>query len=102
MEAIITKQLLASVGITIPADQEQTFIEHLNRTLQERIGTEITDSLEDAQLEELVELQQSDDEAAVQTWLKTNVPELDDIIKDEIDVLLGEIAENTDGINATT
>lgn len=101
MEAIITKELLASVGITIPAQQEQTFIEHLNRTLQERIGTEITDSLEDAQLEELVELQQSNDEVAVQAWLKTNVPELEDIIKDERDILLGEIAENTDGINAT-
>lgn len=96
MEAIITKQLLTSAGITIPADQEQTFIEHLNRTLQERIGTEITDSLEDTQLEELVELQQSDNEAAVQAWLKTNVPELEDIVKDEIDILLGEIAENTD------
>lgn len=101
MDQFITKATLAAVGISIKPEDEATLLEHLNTTLQERVGLEITDSLDDSQLEALAALQESGDEAAIQQWLVANVPELNDIIKDEIDILLGELAENTDGINET-
>lgn len=101
MDQFITQATLAAVGISIKPEDEATLLEHLNTTLQERVGLEITDSLDNTQLEALAALQESGDGAAIQQWLKANVPELNDIIKDEIDILLGELAENTDGINAT-
>ena len=100
MTQFITKELLDSVGVNVTPEEETALLEHLNTTLQERVGLEITDSLDDQQLEALASLQEAGDEQAIQQWLTDNVPELADIVKDEIDILLGEIAENTDGINA--
>ena len=31
-------------------------------------------------------------------WLQTNVPDFADIVSDEVDILLGEIAENSENI----
>lgn len=101
MTPIITKDILATVGIQVNPAEEEALLDHLNATLQERVGTEITSSLNDEQLDALAGLQETDDGQAVQQWLVANVPELNDIVKDEIDILLGEIAENTDGLNTT-
>lgn len=101
MTPFITKALLDSAGISVKPEDEATLLDHLNTTLQERVGLEITDSLDDEQLEALATLQENGGAEAVQQWLTDNVPELGDIVKDEIDILLGEIAENADGINAT-
>lgn len=99
MDTFITKQMLTTSGITVAPEEEEALLDHLNETLEERVGLEITDSLNDQQLEALAALQEQDDPTAIQQWLADNVPELQDIIKDEIDILLGEIAENADGIN---
>lgn len=100
MQPFITKKLLLSVGINLDANEEEKLLVHLNETLEERVGIEITDSLDDNQLEELAKLQESGDDEATQAWMTTNVPDLHEIIKDEIDILLGEIADNTDNLNS--
>ena len=100
MQPFITKKLLLSVGINHDANEEEKLLVHLNETLEERVGIEITDSLDDNQLEELAKLQESGDDEATQAWMTTNVPDLHEIIKDEIDILLGEIADNTDNLNS--
>jgi hypothetical protein len=98
-QAIITKELLDEFGIELDGKDEQTFLTHLNDTLTERVGAEITESLDDAQLEELLKIQENGSDEAVGEWLNSNVPELEQITQDEIDILLGELAENTDEIN---
>ena len=100
MDQHITKDTLESVGIAVKPEDEAALLEHLNTTLQERVGLEIIDSLNDEQLAALADIQENGDPQTVQQWLIDNVPELDEIKKDEIDILLGELAENTDGINA--
>ena len=101
MDQHITKETLESVGIAVKPEDEAALLHHLNTTLQERVGLEIIDSLNDEQLAALADIQENGDPQTVQQWLIDNVPELDEIKKDEIDILLGELAENTDGINAT-
>lgn len=94
-EMIITKHLLESLDIEINyGDSEEAYICKLNEILQERIGAEITRSLNDKQLKELIDLQSSGDDLALQAWLVNNVPELKDIVDDEVDILLGQISEN--------
>lgn len=94
-EMIITKHLLESLDIEINyGDSEEAYICKLNEILQERIGAEITRSLNDKQLKELIDLQSSGDDLALQAWLASNVPELKDIVDDEVDILLGQISEN--------
>lgn len=94
-EIIITKHLLESLDIEINyGDSEEAYICKLNEILQERIGAEITRSLNDKQLKELIDLQSGGDDLALQAWLVNNVPELKDIVDDEVDILLGQISEN--------
>jgi len=98
---IITKQLLDEAGINLSDQDINALLAHLNQTLEERVGTEITESLSDDQLKALLDVQETGNDEAVGAWLEQNVPELQEITQDEIDILLGELAENADGVNAT-
>lgn len=100
MDQYITKETLDAFGISLEEHDESSLLEHLNDTLRERIGTEIAALLDDAKLEELLTLQESPDgDAKTGDWLAQNVPELPQIVQDEIDILMGELADNTDSIN---
>ena len=98
-DQIITKQLLDEFGINLEGKDVGALLVHLNTTLDERVGTEITDSLEDDKLKELLELQETASDEQVGEWIEKNVPELQQITQDEVDILLGELAENSDAIN---
>lgn len=99
MQHSITKDHLEAVGITLASEQEtEALLAHLNTTLQERIGAEITSGLDDAKLTELVAVQSEGDDAKLADWMRTNIPELKEIVEDEIDILLGEIAENANSL----
>jgi len=99
MNPIITKALLDEAGIDLTGQDVDALLAHLNRTLEERVGTEITESLDDTQLDELLAVQENGSDEEVGAWLEKNVPELQEITQDEIDILLGELSENADSIN---
>lgn len=96
MDPIITAQMLTDRGINLPANEQEEFLTHLNDTLSERVGTEITESLDDEKLQILLDLQESSDDEAVGAWIKENVPEMNQIIQDEIDILIDELATKDD------
>lgn len=96
MTQIITKDLLTAMGLDLPEEQLDELVEQANATLQERIGAEITESLDDEQLKEFLEVQQAGDGTKTAEWLTENVPELKEIVEDERDILLGEIAEDSE------
>lgn len=96
---IITKETLDELGINLDGKDVEALLAHLNSTLDERVGAEITESLDDDKLRELLDLQQNASEETVGKWLQDNVPELDEIIEDEKDILLGEIAENAEALS---
>ena len=98
MNQTITKELLDSVGIATTPATLQPLLDELNEMLEERVGTEIAQSLDDDQLKTLIALQQAGDEADTQRWLGNNVPELQEIVQDEIDIILDEVAQNADGL----
>lgn len=77
----------------------KSYLVQLNQTLEERVGTEITENLTDEQLEHLITLQDAGNDEKIGTWLKQNIPELDDIIQDEIEILLSELSEDSGTIS---
>jgi len=99
MQEFITKESLLSLGINLEGQDVDSLLVHLNDTLEERVGSEITDSLDDSQLQILVDMQEKGSDEEIGEWLKQNVPEFEQIVQDEIDIILGELAENADGIN---
>lgn len=92
MTQFITQQDLDAVSITVAEDEVEAYLAEANRTLADRIGAEITDSLTDEEIDEMVRIQEAGDPASLQAWLIANVPELNEIVQDEVDILLGELA----------
>lgn len=98
---MITKAQLNSAGINLPDDQAQALIQHVEETVNERISEEIVDSLDDAQLAELVALQDGDVPAEqLEAWIRERVPEYDEIVEDNVTIVLGELVENSEAIQA--
>jgi hypothetical protein len=102
MQDYITKDSLLALGINLNDEDADSLIKHLNETVEERIGAEITESLDDAQLEELVKLQDTASEEELGKWIVAQVPEYQQIVQDNIDIVIGELAENADGVNDAT
>ncbi|MEO5950404.1 MAG: DUF5663 domain-containing protein [Candidatus Saccharimonadales bacterium] len=97
----ITADTLDSLGIDLTGQDKDALLTHLNETLQERVGAEITDSLNDEQLKTLLDKQENASEEELGTWLEQTIPDFKQLVQDEIDILLGELAENSNGINET-
>lgn len=95
-----TPSLLADLGIKLPADAEAELLEHLTTTLQERIGLAIFDLLDDREAEALIALQEHGNDKVIADWIQTNVPEYQDVIQDEYDLLVADLAENAQLITA--
>lgn len=92
----ITQSTLETLGIDLSDQDVDALLEDLNETLQERVGTEITQSLNEDQLKELVDIQESASEEEMGAWLEKNVPDMKEIVQNEIDILIGEIVEDED------
>ncbi len=88
----ITREDLTTLGIELPEEQIAEFLQHANDTLAERIGAEITESLTDEEVSQMIEVQELGDETALQAWLIEKVPELKEIVQDEVDIFIAEIA----------
>ena len=100
MEPFITRELLEQSGIDLGGQDVEALLDHLNETLDERVGAEVASSLDDDKLKEVADLQESGTDQQLVDWMQANVPQLAEITKDEIDILLGELAENADDLNA--
>lgn len=98
-EQYVTLATLASFGIQVNETTAQSLLEHINTTVEERIGTEITEALTDEQLKELLDLQEVGSEDQIGDWIAQHVPDYAQIVQDNIDIVVGEVAQNTDGIN---
>lgn len=99
MNPIITRETLEQAGVNLKNHDIDALLDHLNQELEERVGAEITASLSDEQVKEMLDIQEHASEDQLVEWMNANVPELDQITEDEIDIILGELAENADGIN---
>lgn len=95
--AILSKQILEQLGIQLSDDDYASLAEHFETTLNERVFDEIALELTPEQAEQLAAMQQSSDEEVL-AWLQANVPALSEIVADEVDILLGELAENSEAL----
>ena len=93
--AILTPDIVRNLGIELAEADMQSLAEHFEATLDERVINEIVLSLTPEQAQQLAELQQAGDDTILE-WLQANVPDLADIVADEIDILLGELAESSE------
>lgn len=89
------KQFLTNLGVNLTDDELTVLAEHIESTLSERVIDEIVLLLDDDQAAELASLKGADN-SIVESWLDQNVTDLKEIIEDEVDIMLSELAENAD------
>lgn len=94
----ITASLLANIGIHLTSSELELFNEQYEAELDKRIVDEIIDELAPDQINELIALKNAPS-GELQAWLVKNVPDLEEIVEEEVAILLGEIAEHSDSIN---
>jgi len=92
----LSKEFLQNIGVELDDSTYQAFAQHFDETLSQRIIDEIIDSLDEAQLAQFNALKDSDDQ--LWNWVQANVTDLGEIIQEEVDILLGDIAESADEI----
>lgn len=99
--ALLDKALLNDLGIELSEQDYLSLADHFDNTLRDRVIAEIVEELSPEQAEQLATMQNVDD-SQLQAWLTANVPSLSEIVSDEIDILLGELAENSEAFNSGT
>ena len=101
MQQYVTKDDLITLGINLTNRDVDSLLTHLNATIEERIGAEITEELSDEQLDEMIAMQDSATDEELSEWIAKNVPEYIEIVQDIIDMVVGELAQGADTINTT-
>lgn len=99
--SVVTKEFLESIDISMDEETFGTFNTHFSDTLYQHIVDRVVAELTPDQMNEFMQLQDSDNDT-VWEWIKTNVPRLNDIISQEVNALLSEIVQNSDQINEPT
>lgn len=98
--AILTREIIDTLGITLNDETYAALSDHVETTLQSRVIDEVVDELTPQKAQELADMQAGASDQQILEWLQTNVPDLGAIVADEVDILLGEIAENSDALSA--
>lgn len=93
---LITATTLHDLGIHKSKSEEVKLIAHFQETLNERIGASTMEVLTDEQADRLVVLSRLGDAEKITAWLQKNVPEFDQIVQNEYDILMGELADSSD------
>lgn len=94
MDGLLSKKFLEDIGVTMDQKTLDALSEHYEHTLNERVMAQIVDELNENQLEALRMLKDGEAEP-LKEWLVSNVPQLSEIIEDEVAILLGDIAESS-------
>mgnify|MGYP006875188877 CR=1 FL=1 len=94
---ILTKVVLQNIGVVLSDEDYASLSEHFDSTLNERVIDEIALEITPEQAVELSTLENADD-ATVSAWLQQNVTNLSEIISDEVDMLWGELTENSEAL----
>ncbi|MFZ1812050.1 MAG: hypothetical protein WAU02_00805 [Candidatus Saccharimonadales bacterium] len=94
--SIINNKFLQSIGVQLSPRDIHKLSEHFQETLHDRIIEQVIMQLTPEQVEQLNSFAEGD--PALQHWLMENIEDLKDIIQDEVDILLGELAEAADQI----
>jgi hypothetical protein len=96
---IIPKQTVKDLGIAATEAEVDSLVVTLNEELNQRIGVEIANQLDDAQLKQMVTLSEAEDKIPLQSFLESNVEDLEQIVKDQVDSMLGELLENKEKLS---
>lgn len=91
MEQYVTREMLGDLGLSEVSDDD---LAQLNAKIEEEIGVEIAESLDEQQLKELTDMESSATEEELGQWIAQHVPDYKEIVQDNIDIAIGDFVES--------
>ena len=93
---------LQELGLgSMPDDQRAAFLQHLYDELELRVGTRLSEGMDEDQLGEFEKLIESNDESGALSWLEANRPHYKDVVAEELEKLRKEVMAHKDAILGT-
>jgi hypothetical protein len=89
-----------ATGIDIPDEQIAPLLDYFNGILEERVGEVIVENLDEPKIIEFEQLQETASEEDISKWLISNIPNIEILVQDEVDALLGEAVEHHDAFSS--
>jgi len=90
----IDQTTLSDLGIEL-GDATPELLAHMDEQLNLRVAAALLELLDDEQATEYIKLSEAGDNTATLAWVQTNIPDYKDVIQDEVDILLGELAQSS-------
>jgi hypothetical protein len=88
---------LQSVGLgDMPDEQKAPFLEHLLEELEMRVGTRLSEGMDDDKLAEFEKLIEGRDEQGALAWLESHRPDYKTVVSEELEKLKQEVSANRD------
>ncbi len=91
MQDYITRDDLLDLGVK--EQDVDAIAAELNEKAEQLIGDEVIESLTDEDVQTLVDMQETATDEELGTWIAEHVPDYQEIIQDNADIVLGEFAE---------
>lgn len=89
----IDANTLSELGIELGESSDE-FLQHINDQLDERVGAALLELLDDTEAEEFMSISEKGDDDATEAWIAAHIPDYADVVQDEVDILLGELASS--------
>jgi len=91
----INDALLNEIGLgSLPQEERRGLLSHIYETLELRVGMRLADQMTNQQLDEFEKYFEAKDDKGAFTWLESNFPNYKDIVQQEFDKLMGEVAQS--------
>lgn len=91
---------LRNIGVELDDAALEKLASELSDEVDEGIGTEIVTALTPEDAQALADMQESATDEQLGDWIAERVPDLQDIIEDHRNIVLGDFAENSDLVPA--
>lgn len=96
MENYITADDLRNLGVSLDDEAMSKLLDELNEKVDNMVGHEIITSLTPEDVEILAEMQDKVSEEEIAEWIVEHVPDYEEIIEDNRNIVLGDYVDEND------
>lgn len=98
MKDHITADELIELGVSLEGKEMTKLVDELNEKVNSMIGHEIITSLTPEDVDTLADMQDSSSDEEIAQWISEHVPDFEEIIEDNRNIVLGDFVDENDAI----
>ncbi|USN96364.1 MAG: hypothetical protein H6797_04795 [Candidatus Nomurabacteria bacterium] len=99
MQNHITTDDIRNLGVTLNDEELEKLVAELNDKVDGMIGNEIITSLTPEDVDTLAEMQEKATDEEIGEWISEHIPDYEEIIEDNRNIVLGDFVDTSDLID---